>query len=338
MPGTTAAAYRGANYGGSYGRSGWSFRPTAGTVYLSGSILQMVAQDSQVYPDESTAGLSGTAANQMKLCGVVSETWPGFNASIGTPTFTAPSNLVGEYGTTFVVAVVKGYHPGVLIDQSGSGAVTIVDGLAIIASRATAGYGQGGSASAPAGGSAVIANAALPAAGIGSSITAAALAQASQTDTITGTPAVGDTLSVTIQSSYIASAAGTAQTTTCTTPPLNAAQAVSVTTAAAALVAYLNAQTNFALYFTATNSSGVVTVTVNTLASLFTVNFSGGVGAPGYTSIASAFQIGISGMVANSLSFAVAATGGSVATPGGAVLAGGTGYKGPLPAWVCSTI
>lgn len=313
-------------------RSTKDYRPLANTVYTPGSLLQFASLDTQPWPDAKGAQLSAIAANQQSLLGFVADTWPGFNGSIGTPNlpanYTSPVTLTALRGTLDVNAVTQGYHPGVLLDQSGSGAVTVVDKLSLIASRATVGYVQGGSASAPAGGTAVVANAVLPASGIGSSLTAAALAQASQTDTIAGTPAVGDTLSVTIQSPYVSSAPGVAQTTTWTTPPLTTAQAVSVTTAAAALVAYLNAQANFSKYFTATNLVGVVTVTVNAAAALFNVNFGSG------TTETANFSISISGMVANSLTFAVAATGGSTATAGAANLASGTGYKGVVPALV----
>jgi hypothetical protein len=75
-----------------------------------------------------------------------------------------------------------------------------------------------------------------------------------------------------------------------------------------------------------------VTITVNTFSvtnpMLFKVNFGSGNTETGL------FNISLSGMVANSLTFAVAATGGSTATAGGAVFASGTGFKGYLPALV----
>ncbi len=318
-----------------YERGTRKYRPAvASTVYSPGIALQFSSQDIQPYLDEKGVGLPGTGANQHSLVGIVAQTWNGFGGSVSPGNYTSPANLAPGLlrGTQYIDAVISGFHPGVLIDQSGTGAVTIVDKLPLIASRATAGYLQGGSTSAPNGISAFAGNAAIASTGIASSITAAALAAATQTDTIAGTPAAGDTLSVTIQTPYIDSAPGTAQTTTWTTPALTTAQAVSVTTAAAALVAYLNAQPSFSAWFTASNVAGVVTVTVNnfsvTSPMLFRVNYAlGGV-------LGSGFNISLSGMVANSLTFAVAATGGSTATAGAATLTGGTGFKGYLPALV----
>lgn len=312
----------------SYERSEKIYRPIAATTYALGSVLQNVSADLELYPDAKCVQLSATAATQQSLVGVVSETWPGFGGSIGAASFVSPSTFTNFRGTLGVEVVTQGFHPAILLDQSGTGAVTVTDKLPLIASRATAGYAQGVAAASALGGTSVVANAKLPASGIGSSLTAAALAQAAQTDTLTGTPAVGDTLSVTIQTPYIASAPGVAQTTTWTTPPLTAAQAVSVTTAAAALRDYLNAQTTFSKYFIATASAGVVTVTVNALSAPFVINFGTG------TTVANSLSIGLSGMVANSLTFAVAATGGSIATAGAANLAAGTGFKGVVPGYV----
>lgn len=312
----------------SYERSIKAYRPIATVVYNPGSVLQNVSADLELYPDEKCVQLSATAAAQQSLVGVVAETWPGFSGSVSPNNYTAPPTFTNFRGTVLIDAVSQGYHPAILVDQSGTGAVTLVDKLPLVASRATAGYAQGVAAASALGGTSVVANAKLPASGIGSSLTAAALAQASQTDTIAGTPAVGDTLSVTIQSPYIASAPGVAQTTTWTTPPLTAAQAVSVTTAALALLTYLNAQPSFSKYFTATQVAGVVTIAVNALSTPFAINFGTG------TTVANAFNIGLSGMVSNSLTFAVAATGGSTATAGAANLAAGTGYKGIVPGYV----
>jgi len=337
MPSIAQAAYRGTQYS-SYGQAKWSFRPVAGATYLPGQVLQLVAQDAQVYPDEATAQPSPAGTTLQKLCGVVSAEWPGFNGSIGAPSYSAPSLPASEYGTTYVEAIVKGYVPGIYVDQTGTGAVTLVDGLPLVSSRSTAGYAQGvATASAP-GGAAVIALAALPAAGIGSSITAASLAQASATDTLTGTPAAGDTLSVTIQAPYSSGQPGVVQTITYTTPPLTSAQAAPVTTAAQALVAYLNGIPSFSTYFVASNAAGVVTVTVNALATPFRVNTAGGIGSPSFSVEGSSYSISLSGMVSNSLTFSVSSTGGTTSTASGANFSGGTGFKGMIPAWVCSSL
>jgi len=324
MPGrTTGVGDLGSQYK-DYIREECAFRPVAGVTYTPGSLLQFVALDLQLDPDIKCVALPGTGANQQKLAGFVSEVWPGFSAPSGT-VYSTGATLASIRGTLSIDAVLKGFHPGILLDCSGTGAVTVVDGLPLIASRATAGYVQGTTAaSGPGLGVAV---AALPGSGIGSSITAAALAQASQTATISGTPAVGDTLSVTIQTPYVSSAPGVSQTTTWTTPALTSAQATSTTTAAAALRDYLNSQANFSKFFTATASTNVVTVTVNTAAALFRVN--GGSG----NNITFSFDISLSGMIANSLSFACAATGGSTNTAGSTTLASGTGFKGYIPAW-----
>jgi hypothetical protein len=312
----------------SYERSEKIYRPLANVTYNPGSVLQNVAKDLEIWTDEKGVQLSATAAAQQSLVGVVAETWPGFNASITPGSFTSAASFTAFRGTVGIETVTQGYHPAILLDQSGTGAVTVVDKLPLIASRATAGYAQGVAATAPLGGTSVVANAKLPASGIGSSLTAAALAQAAQTDTLTGAPAVGDTLSVTIQSPYINTAPGTAQTITWTTPPLTAAQAVSVTTAALALLTYLNAQPSFSQYFIATQVAGVVTITVNALANPFRINFGSGMNETNF------FNISLSGMVANSLTFAVASTGGTTSTAGAANLAAGTGYKGIVPGYI----
>ena len=237
-----------------------------------------------------------------------------------------------------VETVTQGFHTGVLVDQAGTGAVTLTDGLGLVACGAsgTAGFmqGIGVAAATPL---TVIAEALLPSSGIGSSITAAALAQASQTATIGGTPAAGDTLTVTIQTPYISASPGTAQTTSWTTPGLTTAQAVSTTTAATALAAYLNTQPSFTAWFVATSSTNVVTVTVVAATfpgnpMLWNVNFVG----PGIGGIVEPnfFKITLSGMIGNSLTFACAATGGSTNTAGSTTLAGGTGFQGYIPAWV----
>lgn len=337
MPAIAQAAYRGTQYR-SYGQAKWSFRPVANTSYPAGTILQLVAQDKQLFPDEATAQPCAAGQTSQLLCGVVDPAWPGFSGSISAST-TSPNSIAAVYGTAYVEAIVKGFVPQILIDQSGTGAVTLTNGLPIVSSRNTAGYGQGIATATAVTGSAVIACAALPSSGIGSSITAAALAQASQTATV-ATPASGDTLNLTIQSPYTATSAGTAQTTTWSLT-LNATTAASATTAAAAMVAYLNAQASFSQYFIATNSAGVITVTVNALANLFSVDYSGGIGAPGYAGVeANQFSISLSGMVANSLTFActVTGSGGTTFTAGSTTFAGGTGFLGSLPAWVISEL
>ena len=311
-------------------RSEDTFRPLPATTFVPGTAVKFVPLNSQVYPDQKTVTLTGTGAGQQLIVGVVSDTWNGFNGSIGSPSYLSPASANPVRGTQGVDVIVAGYHPAVYVDQSGTGATAITNGTTLIASRATAGYAQGATSAVSAYGG--IGTAMLPSSGVGSvSITAAALTQASQTDTLTGTPAAGDTLSVTIQTPYTMSAPGVLQTTTWTTPALTSGQAATVTTAAAALVAYLNAQTSFSQFFIASNSSGVVTVTVNALANPFLVTYSNGIDGQ---AMAGFFNISLSGTVANTLTFAVASTGGTVSTAGAATLASGAGFLGTLPALV----
>lgn len=307
------------------GREG--MRPVANTTYNPGYIVQLAAIDKQAFPDIKTVQLPGTGANQSKIMGVVRNNWPGFSASL-VGNFTSPVNLYNARGTLQIDVLQWGYHPGVWIDQSGSGAVTLTDGLPVIASRATAGYGQGTTAGTGILG-VTVGDAALPSTGMGSSITAAALAQATATATIT-TPAAGDAPYVTIQIPYIGTQPGVLQTATYQMPALTSTQAGSVTLAAAAFSAYLNTLPAFSQYFIATASVGVVTITVNTLATPFGINFGSGAIETGK------FSISLSGMVANSLTFAagVVGSGGTAVAASGANFAGGTGFLGMLPVWV----
>jgi hypothetical protein len=309
-----------------FDRAGDTYRPGQGLTYLPGMLVTLAPLDRQYYPDQSTVEPSYTTATPPQmLIGVVAEIWPGFNGSLNTPpNYVSNTNQQTSRGTQGVDCITNGYHPALLIDQSGTGAVAITNGSPIIASRATVGYGQGATSTSAPGGATVVACAMLPST---LTLTAATLAQASQTDTLTGTPATGDTLSVTIQTPYSAAQPGTIQTTTFTVT-LTAAQATSVTTAAAALVAYLNSQTLFSTYFIASNTAGVVTIAVNTLSSPFTYTLGSG------TYVASQYSLGLSGVVGNGLTFSVASTGGTISTAGGASLAGGTGFKGPIPAYV----
>jgi hypothetical protein len=170
----------------------------------------------------------------------------------------------------------------------------------------------------------------LPASGNYSSLTAAALAQAAATFTLTGTPAVGDTITVNFPAPFNTTAPGVAQTVAIVTGPLTAAQAVSVTTAAAAVVVALNANAAFSKYSTATSALGVVTMTNNALSTPFLVTYGSG------STVTNSFSIGISGLLgntANGFTYTVSATGGTIATLT-TNFVGGTGYKGAIPAYV----
>src|SRR5215472_7522694 len=258
-----------------YARQINDFRPVANVTYTPGLCVQLTSQVGEQYPDEGTVQLPGLTANQAGIVGVVWEAWPGFSGAGLPTTFVSPANVTTlQRGTSGVGVVVIGYHPSVLIDQSGTGAVAITNGVMLIPSRATAGYSQG-TATAPTVGLALVGMAVLALStdspSFGNSLGAGALAQAAQTATVTGVPAVGDILTVTIQIPYTTANPGVAQTLTISTPPLTSGQAASVTTAAAALVATLNANSTFAQYYTANNAAGVVTVAVNALSPLFQV-------------------------------------------------------------------
>jgi hypothetical protein len=315
----------------------------ASNVYLSGIVLGMTAIDSQILPDFQTVQPLAAGTTTPGVVGVVRDGWTGFdNAGSLNASFTSPTSQVNiSGGPPYVLAKVKGINY-VWVDQSGTGAVTLTNGIQLVSSRNTAGYGQGVAlATATARGS-LIGGVVLPASGIGSSLTAAALAQATQTFTVGGTPASGDVLTVTLQVPYTTGQPGTVQTHPISVP-LNATTAASTTTAATALAAALNADQYFAAntvhgvgspypYFTATSSSAVVTVTINGLANPFLVT-------GGTTSLAGnaleqwQFYTFISGMVANTLTTtaSVSAGAGSTLTAGGATFSGGTGYKGKVP-------
>jgi ABC-type iron transport system FetAB permease component len=112
---------------------------------------------------------------------------------------------------------------------------------------------------------------------------------------------------------------------------LTAAQAVSVTTAAAAVVAYLNSQPSYSQYMTASNVAGVITNTINALSTAFLVTAGSG------TTVTDSYYLSISGMIVNNASngwtIAASSTGGTIANVT-TQWAGGTGYKGTVPGYV----
>lgn len=314
-----------------YRRAVSTFRAVAALTFTPGLLVQVAAIDKQVYPDVATVQLPAITAGQTKLCGFVADTWPGFAGSIGAASYVSPTVSNTSRGTSGVDVVLRGFHPAIFIDQSGAGAATVTDGIPLIASRATAGYVQG-VAVATGTMDNLAATAALPSTGFGSSLTAASLAQATATQTLTGTPAAGDTISFTNTSQFTTANPGVGQTITFTSPPLTTAQAVSVTTAAAAFVAYLNAQPAYSQYMTATNSAGVITHTINALANPFLVTFGTG------TTLAGQATVAVSGMVVNNAAsggwaFTTTTTGGTVSTAT-TQWVGGTGYKGTIGAYV----
>ena len=314
-------------------RGGQSYRPapTAAT-YLPGMSLQAVALDGQLAPDHTTVQITPAGTTLTKIMGVVSSEWGGFiNGNNTNTTYTTTTNNTGQVrGTQFIEGVVKGVA-GVLIDQAGSGAVTVVDGLQIVSSRNTAGYGQGVAVSTAVG-RACYAVASLPSTGIGSSFTAAALAQAS-TDFTVASPASGDIVNTTIQVPYTQAAPGVVQTKTWSLA-LNSVSAVSATTAALAILTYLNSQSDFATYFIATQTAGAVHIAVNGASAPWAVTFGSGSNFTGQVTI------GLSGMQANLLTTvgSVTGAGGTTYSAAGTTFGGGTsagtGYKGIIPAFI----
>lgn len=313
-------------------------------TYIPGIACGMVAVDSQILPDFQTVQPLAAGTTTPLFAGVVQPGWGGFDSgSTRNTSYTSPTTQLNARGTSYIPLIVKGIAY-CWVDQAGSGAVSITNGVPIVSSRNTAGYGQGVALSTATARSSLIGNANLPASGIGSTLTAAALAQATQTFTVAGTPAAGDVLTVTIQAPYTALQPGTVQTFTVSVT-LNSTTAASVTTAAAALVAALNANPYFAVqsihgvgtptpyFIPATNAAGVVTVTVNTLGNPFLVT-GGSTNVAGVATQQYQYYISISGAVANSLTTTASATGGSTLTAGGATMSGGTGYKGICPALI----
>ncbi|MGB8965745.1 MAG: hypothetical protein WCB99_08905 [Candidatus Cybelea sp.] len=309
----------------SFGRVLNDWRPIANTTYLPGMNVQLVPLDQQQYPDQGTVQPSGTAVTTSLVVGVVSETWPGFSGAGLPTTFLSPNSVILARGTQGVLTVEQGYHPAVLIDNSGTGAAAITNGSLLIPSRATAGYAQGISTFPAGGDMATVGTAMLPSTGIGGTIGTGVLAQASQTATV-ATPAIGDVLNLTIQMPYTPGAPGVVQTQTFS----QTVTSTVVATVGSAFAAFLNGQAGFAQFYTATAAAGVVTVAVNNLATPFQVTFGSG------STVTSQFNIGLSGTAGNTITFASTASGpgGTSFLAGGATLAGGTGYKGSIPAFI----
>jgi hypothetical protein len=312
-------------------------------TYLPGTVCGYTAVDSQVYPDFQTVQPLAAGTTTPLVAGVVADYWGGFDdAGVNPTSYVSVALQTNVQGTPYVRLKIKGINY-VWVDQSGTGAVTITNGIPLVSSRNTAGYAQGVALATATAESAYIGTANLPLTPTyGYTLTAASLAQATQTFTVAGTPASGDVLTVTIQAPYTAAQPGTAQTYAVSVT-LNSTTAASATTAATALAAALNASQYFATgsyfgqggYFTASSSAGVVTVTVNTLANNFLVT-GGTTSGAGNTQEQYQFWIGISGMVANSLTTAasVSSGAGSTLTAGGSTFSGGTGYKGRVPCLV----
>lgn len=313
-----------------------TFRPANSTTFTPGLAVKLVDQSLQIYPDEATVGLPSTTigATQNLLMGVVSEIWPGFGGSVTPGQFTSGVSSTTQRGTTGVDIVLRGFHPGLLIDQSGAGAVTLVNGLPIVPSvvAASAGRGQGVATATATGGLGTIAVAMLPVGNFfGSSLTAAALAQAAATFTIAGTPTTGDVYTITITAPFSTTAPGVGQLYTFTAPALTAGQAATATTAALALLTFLNAQPAFSNYWIATQAAGVVSVTVNALANPWQITF----GTNGV--LTNQYNLSLSGMIANNATNGLVVTAAVTGVSTFVVttqFAGGTGYRGSIPVYV----
>jgi hypothetical protein len=322
-----------------YDRDIDTFRPQGGITFTPGLAVRLTSQDQQIFPDMATVTLPATTigVTQNKLMGIVAETWPGFSGSIAPPTFLSPANSTLTRGTIGVDVILRGFAPTILVDQSGAGAVTIVDGLPLVPSVAAAGQGrsQGVATATATGGLGTVAVAMLPVgAFFGSSLTAAALAQAAATFTIAGVPTLGDVYTITCTAPFTTAAPGTGQVFTWVTPPLTVAAAVSVTTAAAFVTTFLNTLAPFSTtsgYFIATSALGVITITVNALATPWQITF----GSNGI--LQNQYNLALSGMIANNASNGLVVTAAVVGVSTFVVttqFAGGTGYKGQIPGYV----
>lgn len=342
------------NTGGS-GRQSYRVSNAVNT-YTQGIACGLVAVDSQILPDFQTVQPLASGTTTPNFVGVVRTGWAGFdNQGALNGSYLSVASQTNVKGTQYVPVTIKGIEY-VWIDGSGTGAVDITNGIQIVSSRTTAGYGQGVALATATPRSGLIGSANLPATAFPaiSSVTtlkAAALAQASTTYTIAGTPAAGDVLTATIQAPYNDLQPGTAQTFVVSVT-LNATTAVSATTAAVALTAAFNASPYFAVtsyhgqtaaggiypYFTATSSAGVVTITVNALANPFLVT-GGTTNASGTAVEQWRYYSFISGATANSLTTVAAVNGGagSTLTAAGATFNSGTpgtGFKGKCPVLV----
>lgn len=334
------------NFGG-VGKQSYRVSNAVNT-YTQGIACSLAAVDSQILPDFQTVVPIPAGTTSPNFVGVVQHGWNGFdNSGTLNTSFISPATQLNVRGTVYVPLTIKGIEY-VWVDQSGTGAVTITNGIQLVSSRTTLGYGQGVALATATPRSGLIGSANLPASGLGSSLTAAALAQASTTFTVGGTPASGDVLTATIQAPYTDLQPGTAQTFAVSVT-LNATTAASTTTAATALAAAMNANAYFAVqtlhgagsptpYFIATSSAAVVTVTVNAQANPFLVT-GGSTNAAGTAIEQYRYYTFISGMVANSLTTvaSVSSGAGSTLTAAGATFNSGTpgtGYKGKVPALI----
>ena len=309
----------------SFGRVLNDFRPVAGANYAPGTVVQLVALDLQVYPDMGAVAPTPASGTPSLVVGVVCESWVGFSGAGLPTTFVSAASQSQVRGTQGVLIVEQGYHPSVLIDNSGAGSTSIANGVPLIPSKGTVGYAQSTAVIPPLGDMGLVGNAMLPASGFGASLGSGALVQASQTATI-ATAQIGDVITLTLGAPFSEGAPGVPQTQTFSFTTTSA----SPTTNAQAFTNALNGNLGFSQFFTASFAAGVMTITVNALGTPFLVTYGTG------RTVTSKFSLGLSGTLGNAITIACAALGPGTTTfvAGGATLAGGTGYKGAIPAFI----
>lgn len=312
-------------------------RPLPSGTFASGTVVQLAALDSQIWKDLATVQIAPTTALG-SLIGIVSEddagpTYGGFDGKGGV---VAPA--VGARGSGSTIGITTGgFHTAALIDNSGGSTIALVDKASLVVSSVTAGRMQAVTTAAV---SALIARAILPAAGPFSSLGSSTLAAATQTVTLAGTPAAGTIITIPVQIPFSDASFGTALYRTVVVPALTTAQATSVTTAAAAVIAFFNLDPIASLYYLATASAGVITLTV--VSQKFRVTIAGYDANHGAD-----FYVTSAGAAGNYLSLAtVAISGGGTIAAGGSnsgyagypttspLFSGGTGYLGQIPVLV----
>lgn len=325
-----------------------TIQPLPGTSgFVVGALIQGVGLDQQVFTDMQTGAPTPATATMKGLLGVVAPEWAPLVGVKGTPNYngfngkgSTISPASGALGSRGVPVIVRGFHPGILIDQL-NGDAALIYRKTVTSSQNTSGYGQ---TVATGIWGAAYAETWLPSTGPFSSLGSSTVAAATQTVTVGGTPATGDVYTVPVQIPFDEINYGQAKYYNMVAPALTAAQAASTTTAATALAAAINADPIASTYYNATASSAVVTMTV-VAGNVFRVT------TPGLitygTTYGASFNLTTSGAMGNYLSLGtVSVAGNSTLTAGGSnsgytgypatspLFAGGTGYKGYCPAYI----
>lgn len=328
-------------------------RPAPGSSYPVGTLVIIADMSKQRYKDLATVVPSAASVTSKPIMGVVAEQFrgspipPGVSPNFGVNQggFDGAGLIIepaaGALGTDKIDVTYMGMHGLVQVDQT-SGAAAITNGVSLVPSANAAGKAMG--LAAPVLGS-FLGSAVLNAAAPFNTLGTGAVTQASQTITITGTPVVNEVYTIQFQVPFVevsggSGAYGIAQYGTLTLT-LTAAQAVSATTAAAAVVAALTANLYLSNWYSATNSSGVITVTV--VSNPFLVTIAG----PDGVNYGARFYLTTNGTVGNSLTLGtmtVSST--SILTASGSnsaftgypttspVFSSGAGYVGTVPALI----